>query len=57
VKATESIPKIKVIKSVGKRSGKKLYVVISNYMNKNGDTVIMQLPSSWYKNETEVFKN
>lgn len=57
MKATESIPKIKVIKSVGRRSGKKLYVVISNYMNKTGDTVIMQLPSSWYRNDNEVYKN
>jgi len=57
VKATESIPKVKVVKTVGRRSSKKLYIVISNYWFKGGDTVVMQLPSSWYKNENEVYKN
>lgn len=57
MKSTGTIPKVKVIKTVGRKNPKQLFIVVSNYGVKGGDTVLMQLPASWYKPEIEVYKN
>lgn len=57
MKTSADLPKIKVIKTVGKKSQKQLYVVVSNYCSKGADTVLMKLPSSWYNTGNEVYKN
>jgi len=55
MKATTQIPKVKVLKPVGRSIPKTLFVVVSNYCQKGYDTVLMEIPTSGYVKE--LFKN